>query len=250
MKKTISMLAAFLLAAALLAGCAQDEAVATFTHGIYEVGYETTVVKTDEGMPAVKVTYKYYVRGGKKVKDVSSLGLVFGDGGLHGVYLKMDGLAYPVSSVSIDHIDGDAAAASVVEVPGVTENSIIEVCSAGLDAYVERDGNRIYYAPYLLGQLAENGSRQVLIDLAYINGMDTVRKDGKISGPCADFSEEINRIMTEEPFIVNVGGTEYTVNTLSANIYGTASGNLSIGRLMLIIDVPADTPADMAITVR
>ncbi len=43
MKKMISLLALFILTAALLVGCAQDGAVATFTHGIYEVGYETVV---------------------------------------------------------------------------------------------------------------------------------------------------------------------------------------------------------------
>lgn len=250
MKKMISLLALFILTAALLVGCAQDEAIPTFTHGIYEVGYETAVSQTNEGVPAVEVNYKYYVRGGKKVKDVSSIGLVFGGGGLYGVYLKVNGLAYPVSSVSIDHINDNTAAVSVVEVPGVTETSIFEVCSAGLDAYVERGGNRIYYAPYLLGQLAENGSRQVLIDLAYINGMDTVRKDGQISGPCADFSEEINRIMADAPFIVSVGGTEYTANSLTASIYGADGGSLAIGRLMLVIDVPANTPVDTPITVR
>lgn len=249
MKKTISLLAAFLLAA-LLGGCAPDTSAPAFAHGIYQVGYTTAVSQTDDGKPAVQVTYPYYVDSSKKVKDASDIGVVFSDRGLYGIYLKVDGLAYPVTAVHIDHTDSGSTAVSVVEVPDVTEASVFEVCSAGLDAYVERNGNRIYYAPYLLGQLAENGSRQVLIDLAYINGFDTVRKDGKISGPCADFSNEINTIMMEEPFIVSVGGTEYTVNTLSANIYGTASGNLSFGRLMLFIDVPADTPADVAITVR
>ncbi len=250
MKKTILLLVAFLLAAALLGGCAPDTSAPAFTHGVYQVGYTTVVSRTDDGKPAVQVTYPYYVDGGKKVKNASYIGLVFGDGGLYGVYLKVDGLAYPVTSVDIKHTDDGSTAVSVVEVSGVTETSVLEVCSAGLDAYVEREGNRIYYAPYLLGQLAENGSRQVLIDLAYINGFDTVREGARISGPCADFSEEINRIMSDAPFIVTVGGTEYTANSLSASLYGTASGNLSIGRLMLVIDVPLDTPADVAITVR
>ncbi len=250
MKKMISLLAAFLLAAALLSGCAPDTSAPSFAHGIYQVGYTTAVSQTDDAKPAVQVTYPYYVDGGKKVKDASGIGLVFGNGGLYGIYLKVDGFAYPVTSVDINHTDDGTEAVSIVEVPGVTENSVIEVCSAGLDAYMERDGNRIYYAPYLLGELAENGNRQVLIDLAYINGFDMLRKEEHISGPCANFSDEIRTFMEEEPFIVSVGGTEYTVNTLRANIYGTASGNLSFGRLMLLIDVPADTPADVAITVR
>jgi len=250
MKKTISLLAAFLLTAALLGGCAPDTSAPAFTHGIYQVGYTTAVSRTDDGKPAVQITYPYYVDSRNKIKDASGIGLVFSDGGLHGVYLKADGLAYPVTSVDIKHTDGGSTAMSVVEVLGVTEESVLEVCSAGLDAYVERDGNRIYYAPYLLRQLAENGSRQVLIDLAYINGIDTVREDDRISGPCADFSEEINRIISDAPFIVDVGGTEYTANSLSASIYGTENGNLSFGRLMLVIDVPLNTPADVAITVR
>jgi hypothetical protein len=252
-KKTISIFSALLLAVSLLGGCAPDTSAPAFTHGIYQVGYTTAVSWTDAGKPAVQVTYPYYVDSGKKVKDASDISLVFDDGGLYGIYLKVDGLAYPVTSVDIDHTDSGAVALSVVEVPGVTEHSVIEVCSAGLDDYVERNGNRIYYAPYLLGQPAENGSRQVLIDLAYINGMDMIRKDVKISGPCANFSDEIRTFMEKEPFTVTVGDTEYTeytANTLRANIYGTASGSLSFGRLMLIIDVPADTPADVTITVR
>jgi hypothetical protein len=110
----------------------------------------------------------------------------------------------------------------------VTETSVLEVCYAGLETYVERDGNRIYYAPYLLGELAEDGSRQVLIDLAYINGLDFIRQDGKISGPCSEFSEEINSIMEDEPFIVRVGDTEYTADTLGASIDGTISGELLV----------------------
>lgn len=250
MKTTISLFAAFLLAAALLGGCVPDTSAPAFTHGIYQVGYTTAVTQTDDGKPAVQVTYPYYVDGAKKVKDASGIGRVFDGSGLYGVYLKVDGFAYPVTSVDIRHTDGGSTAISVVEVPGVTETSVLEVCSAGLDAYVERDGNRIYYAPYLLGQLAENGGRQVLIDLAYINGIDLVRKDGEIGGPCAEFSDEIRAIMQEEPFIVSVGGTEYTANTLSASIYGTKDGYLSFGRLTLNLEVPADTPADVAITVR
>jgi hypothetical protein len=195
MKKTISLLAAFLLAAALLGGCTPDTSAPAFTHGIYQIGYTTAVTQTDDGKPAVQVTYPYYVDGSKKVKDASDIGLVFGDGGLHGVYLKVDGLAYPVTSVDIKHTDGGSTAVSVVEVPGVTETSVFEVCSAGLDVYVERNGNRIYYAPYLLGKLAEDGGRQVLIDLAYIIGIGLVRKDGEIGGPCTEFSDEIRAIM-------------------------------------------------------
>lgn len=158
MKKTIFLLAAFLLAAALLEGCAPDTSAPAFTHGIYRVDYTTAVTQTDDGKPAVKVSYPYYVDSGKKVKDASSLGIVFGDGGLHGIYIKVDGFAYPVTSVDINHTDNGTEAVSIVEVPGVSANSVMEVCSAGLDAYVERDGNRIYYAPYLLGELAENGA--------------------------------------------------------------------------------------------
>ena len=249
MKERISLFAAFLLAVALLGGCAPDTSAPAFTHGIYQVGYTTAVSRTDDGKPAVQVTYPYYVDGSKKIKDASDIGLIFADGGLHGVYLKADGLAYHVTSVDIKHTDGGSTAMSVVEVPGVTETSVLKVCSAGLDAYVERDGNRIYFVPYLLGQLTENGNRQVLIDLAYINGIDTVREDDRISGPCADFSEELNRIMSDAPFIVDVGGTEHTANSLSASIYGAEDGNLSFGRLMLVIDVPLNTPANVAITV-
>lgn len=250
MKKMIALVAVFLLAAAMLGGCKPDTSAPAFTHGIYQVGYKTAVTRTDDGKPAVQVTYPYYVDGSKKVKGASAIGLVFGDGGLHGVYLKVDGFAYPVTSVDIKHEDGESTAMSVVEVASVTETSVLEVCSAGLDDYVERGGNRIYYAPYLLGELAENGNRQVLIDLAYINGIALVRKDGEISGPCAEFSDEINAIMEEEPFIVSVGGTEYTANTLSASIYGTKDGYLAFGRLTLKLEVPADTSADVAIAVR
>ena len=249
MNKMLSLLTSFVLAAALLTGCAQDQAVSSFKHGIYEVWYETAITQTDEGVPAVRVDYKYYAVDGKKVKSAYNLGVVFGFGGLYGMYLKVDGFAYSISAVHLNHEDGKTEVTSVVEAPEVTETSILEVCYAGLETYVERDGNRIYYAPYLLGELAENGNRQVLIDLAYINGFDIIRQDGKISGPCYKFYYEIDMIMKDEPFTVRVGETEYTANTLCADIEETTSGDYSFCRLALMIEVPADTPADVAISV-
>ena len=56
--------------------------------------------------------------------------------------------------------------------------------------------------------------------------------------------------MADAPFIISVGGTEYTANSLTASIYGEDGGSLGIGRLMLVIEVPADTPVDTPITVR
>lgn len=251
MKKTISMLAVLLFAAALLGACKPEISVPEFTHGVYQIGYTTTVIETDDGKPAVQVSYPYYLEGSKKVQGANSFDQVFGDGGMYGAYLKVDGLAYQITSVDVKPAaDGKREAISVVEVPGVSEASVMEVCSAGLDDYVERDGNRIYYATYLLGELAENGNRQVLIDLAYINGIDLVRGDAQISGPCVEFSDEIETIMGEEPFLVSVNGTEYTEYSLNANVYGTKDGKFAFGRLMLILEVPADTSADAVIKIR
>ncbi len=251
MKKTKTILAVLLFTAVLLGACKQRISAPEFTHGAYQIGYTTAVTLTDDEKPAVQVTFLYYIEGGKKVQGAYPIGQVFGDGGLYGIYLKVDGLAYPITSVGIALAeDGKRAAISVVEVPGVSKASVVEVCSAGLDNYVERDGNRIYYATYLLGELAENGNKQVLIDFAYINGIALVRDDAQISGPCSEFSDEIRTIMEKEPFLVNVGGTEYVAESLSASIYGTKDGNLAFGRLMLKLEVPPDTSAGVVITMR
>ena len=76
MKKMIALVAVFLLAAAMLGGCKPDTSAPAFTHGIYQVGYKTAVTRTDDGKPAVQVTYPYYVDGSKKVKGASAIARV------------------------------------------------------------------------------------------------------------------------------------------------------------------------------
>lgn len=247
MKKTIAIMLALLLALAIV-GCAKDES-RSFTHGIYEVAYKTEPTTTDDGQPAVKIVYPYCKQDGKKMKD-GALSLVFGDGGMYGMYLKVDGIAYPITEVNINHLDGKAEAGSTVAVANLSDNSVAEVCYAGLERYVERNGNRFYYAPYRLAEPAEDGSAQLVIDFSYVNGMEQVKKDDFISGGCPNLLEPISRAMADQHFVVAVNDVEYEADSLNMQLMGTQNGNTQCARVRLLIKIPADTPLDAAVEVK